>query len=56
MGKNKALGGSKGMKKLISAVQIAQTGVVLVVETNKTAKVKKSEKKFKKGVDKVGRR
>ena len=54
-GEKQALNGSKGAKKAILAVQIAQTGVVLVGETDKTAKVKKTSKKLKKGVDKRGR-
>ena len=33
-------------------MQSAQVGGLLISETDKTAKVKKTEKKFKKGVDK----
>ena len=43
-------------EKAFFVVQHAQTGGILISETDKTAKVKKTEKKFKKGVDKVGRR
>ena len=50
------LGGSKEARKPIFMVQHAQTGGLLLSEIDKTAKVKKTEKKFKKGVDKVGRR
>ena len=42
----------RGSKSNGIAVQSAQTGGILISETDKTAKVKKTEKKFKKGVDK----
>ena len=45
----------RGSKTNEIAVQHAQTGDLLLGETDKTAKVKKTEKKFKKGVDKRGR-
>ena len=51
-GEKQALNGSKGEEKAILVVQNVQTGVVLVSETNKTTKVKKTSKKLKKGVDK----
>ena len=46
----------RGSKTNGIAVQSAQTGDLLLGETNKTTKVKKTSKNFAKGVDKRGER
>ena len=55
-GEKQALNGSKGGEKAILVVQTAQTGAVLVGETDKTTKPQKTSKNFAKGVDKRGER
>ena len=46
----------RGSKTNGIAVQTAQTGAVLVGETDKTTKPQKTSKNFAKGVDKRGER